>query len=173
MEKAKKQKVVTELEEKLRQMNSMFLAEYSGINVAQITRLRKELRNVGVDFTVIKNSLLTIASHGTKAESIKDHFTGPNAIVGIYKDPVSAAKVIANFAKEVPNLKLKAGFLGDQVLTPAEILKLATLPPRDVLIAKLFGLLQSMPQRLVYVLSGNINKLLLTLNAIKSKKEQA
>ncbi|HOT42531.1 MAG TPA: 50S ribosomal protein L10 [Syntrophorhabdaceae bacterium] len=173
LEKAKKQKVVAELAEKLRQMNSMFLTEYSGMTVAQMTRLRKELRNVGVDFSVIKNSLLTIASQGTKAEPLKDYFTGPNAIVGIYKDPVSAAKVIAGFSKDVPHLKLKAGFLGDQVLTPADILKLATLPTRDVLIAKLFGLLKGMPQRLVYVLNGNINKLLLTLNAIKSKKEQA
>ncbi len=173
MEKAKKHKVVAELAEKLRQMNSMFLAEYSGINVAQITRLRKELRNVGVDFTVIKNSLLTIASKGTKAESLKDYFTGPNAIVGIYKDPVSAAKVVAGFTKDVPKLKLKAGFLGDQILTPADILKLATLPPRDVLIAKLLGLLQGMPQRLVYALNSNINKLLLTLNEKKKKKEQA
>lgn len=172
LEKAKKQKVVAELSEKLRQMNSMFLAEYSGMNVAQMTRLRKELRNIGVDFSVVKNSLLRIASYGTKAESLKDFFVGPNAIVGVYKDPVAAAKVIASVTKDVPQLKLKAGFLGDQVLTPADILKLATLPPKDMLIAKFVGLLKGMPQRLVYVLNGNINKFMLTLNAIKEKKEQ-
>lgn len=172
MEKAKKQKVVAELSEKLKQMNSMFLAEYSGMNVAQITRLRKELRNIGVDFSVVKNTLLRIASTGTKAESLKDFFSGPNAIVGIYKDPVAAAKVVASVSKDVPQFKLKAGFLGDRVLTPDDILKLATLPTRDILLAKLIGLLKGMPQRLVYVLNGNINKLLLTLNAIKDKKEQ-
>ncbi|HPP06899.1 MAG TPA: 50S ribosomal protein L10 [Syntrophorhabdaceae bacterium] len=172
LEKAKKQKVVAELSEKLRQMNSMFLAEYSGMNVAQMTRLRKELRSIGVDFSVVKNSLLRIASAGTKAESIKDFFVGPNAIVGVYKDPVAAAKVIASVSKDVPQLKLKAGFLGDQTLTPADILKLATLPPRDVLIAKFIGLLKGMPQRVVFVLNGNINKLMLTLNAIKAQKEQ-
>ena len=173
MERQKKQKVVEELSEKLKRMNSMFLTEYSGLNVAQMTKIRKELRNMDVEFSVVKNSLLRIASGGTKAEALKDHFNGPNAIVCIYKDPVGAAKAITGFIKDMPKLKLKVGFLGSQTLTPDEILKLATLPSREILIAKLMGLLQGTPQRLVYVLSGNMNKLMMTLNAIKSKKEQA
>ena len=173
MERAKKQKVVEELGVKLQQMNSMFLAEYSGLSVAQMTKLRKELRTVGVELNVVKNTLLSIASDGTRAQALKDKFFGPNAIVGIYKDPVGAAKILAGVAKEMPQLKLKAGFLGDQIITPEDILRLATLPPRDVLIAKFLGLLQGMPQRLVYVLSGNLNKLMITLNAIKTQKEQA
>ncbi len=173
MERAKKQKVVEELGTKLRQMNSMFLAEYSGLTVAQMTKLRKELRTVGVEFSVVKNTLLSIASDGTRAQALKGKFSGPNAIVGIYKDPVSAAKILAGVSKDMPQLKLKAGFLGDQVLTPEDIQRLATLPAREVLIAKFLGLLQGMPQRLVYVLSGNLNKLMITLNAIKTQKEQA
>jgi large subunit ribosomal protein L10 len=173
LERAKKQKVVEELGTKLRQMNSMFLAEYSGLTVAQMTKLRKELRTVGVEFNVVKNTLLSIASDGTKAQALKDKFSGPNAIVGIYKDPVGAAKILAGVSKEMPQLKLKAGFLGDQLLTPEDILKLATLPSREVLVAKFLGLLQGMPQRLVYVLSGNLNKLMITLNAIKTQKELA
>lgn len=173
MEKVKKQKVVQELSEKLKKMNSMFLTEYSGMNVAQMTRLRRELRNVGVEFSVIKNSLLTIASKGTKAEALNDKFIGPNAIVGIYNDPVGAAKVLTSISKDVPHLKLKAGFLGSQILTPEDILKLATLPSKEILIGKLLGLLQGIPQRFLYVLGGNISKLIVTLNAIKTKKEQA
>jgi large subunit ribosomal protein L10 len=173
LERAKKQKVVEELGVKLRQMNSMFLAEYSGLSVAQMTKLRKELRAVGVEVSVVKNTLLSIASEGTKAQALKDKFAGPNAIIGIYKDPVSAAKILAGVSKEMPQLKLKAGFLGEQVITSEDILRLATLPSRDVLIAKFLGLMQSMPQRLVYVLSGNLNKLMITLNAIKTQKEQA
>ena len=80
----------------------MFLAEYSGMNVAQMTKLRRELRNVDVEFTVVKNTLLKIASEGTKAEVLQDKFAGPNAIICIYKDPISAAKVLAGFAKEIP-----------------------------------------------------------------------
>lgn len=173
MEKEKKYKVVEELSEKLKRMNSMFLAEYSGLTVAQITKLRKELRTVDVEFNVVKNSLLKIASEGTGAAVINDKFTGPNAIVGIYNDPTSAAKIITAMAKEMPLLKLKAGFLGDKPLTVEDIVKLATLPSKEILIAKLMGLLQGMPQRLLYVLSGNTNKLMMALNAIKTQKEQA
>ena len=173
MERAKKKTVVAELGEKLKRMNSMFLAEYSGLNVAQITRLRKELRNVDVEFSVVKNSLLKIASGGTKAEAIRDKFIGPNAIVCIYKDPTSAAKVLAGLAKDMPLLKLKAGFLGTQTLNTEEILKLATIPSKEILIARLMGLLQGTTQRLLYVLSGNVSKLMMTLNAIKMQKEQA
>ena len=173
MERQKKEQVVEELGEKLKKLDYMFLAEYSGMSVAQTTKLRRELRTVDVEFNVIKNSLLRIASAGTNAEALKDRFTGPNAIICIGKDPSAAAKVIAGLSKEMPNLKLKAGYLGAQVITVEDILKLATLPSKEQLLAKLLGLLQGMPQRLVYVLSGNLNKLMWTLNAIKTQKEEA
>jgi large subunit ribosomal protein L10 len=173
LEKGQKKQVVDDLGARLQRMNSMFIAEYSGMSVAQVTRLRRELRTIGVDFTVVKNTLLKIASVGTKAAVLQDQFHGPNAIVCIYNDPVGAAKIVQNFAREVPLLKVKAGFLGDQALTLDDIVKLSTLPPKDVLIAKFMGLLQSMPQRFVYVLSGNLSKLLYTLDAIKTQKAQA
>lgn len=173
MERRKKQKVVEELRTKLKALNNMFLTEYSGMSMAQITRLRRELRNVDVEFSVVKNSLFKIASGGTKAEALKDKFYGPNAIICIYKDPTSAARVISSLSKDIPNLKLKAGFLGAQIITPEEIMKLATLPSKEILMGKFLGLLQGMPQRLLYVLSGNISKLMTTLNAIKHQKEQA
>ena len=173
MERQKKEQVVEELGAKLKELNFMFLTEYSGMSVAQLTKLRRELRSVDVEFNVVKNSLLKIASGGTKAEALKDQFSGPNAIICIHKDPTSAAKIIAGLSKEMPNLKLKAGFLGNKVISAEEILKLATLPSREMLISKLLGLLQGMPQRLVYVLSGNLNKLMWTLSAIKNQKEEA
>lgn len=173
MERTKKQKVVEELGAKFNRMNSMFIAEYSGLKVSQMTKLRKELRSVDAELNVVKNTLLNIASEGTNAQALKDSFSGPNAIVCIYKDPVGAAKVITGFLKEMPQLKLKAGFLGKQAITPEDVLKLATLPSRELLIAKLMGLLQGTPQRFVYALSGNLSKLMITLNAIKVKKEQA
>ncbi|MBP1745719.1 MAG: rplJ [Deltaproteobacteria bacterium] len=172
MERQKKEKVVEELKAKLANLNAMFLAEYSGTNMTQMTKLRRELRNVDVEFNVVKNTLLKIASGGTKAEALQDKFSGPNAIVCINKDPSAAAKVLSGFAKDIPNLKLKAGFLGNRVITAEEILKLATIPSKEVLVGRFLGLLQGMPQRLLYVLSGNMNKLMMTLNAIKIQKEQ-
>jgi large subunit ribosomal protein L10 len=172
LERQKKEKVVEELKAKLANLNAMFLAEYSGTNMTQMTKLRRELRNVDVEFNVVKNTLLKIASGGTKAEALQDKFSGPNAIVCINKDPSAAAKVLSGLAKDIPNLKLKAGFLGNRVITAEEILKLATIPSKEVLVGRFLGLLQGMPQRLLYVLSGNMNKLMMTLNAIKIQKEQ-
>jgi large subunit ribosomal protein L10 len=172
LERQKKKKVVEELGSKLRELDYLFLAEYSGMTVAQITRLRRELRNVDTEFTVVKNSLLKIASKGTKAEALQDKFDGPNAIISIYKDPIGAARVIAGIAKEVPSLKLKAGYLGERIITVEDILKLATLPSREALLGKLVGVLKGQPARLVYALSGNLNKLVLVLNSIKNQKEQ-
>jgi large subunit ribosomal protein L10 len=77
LERQKKEKVVEELGSKLSELDYLFLAEYSGMTVAQITKLRRELRNVDTEFTVIKNSLLKIASKGTKAEALQDKFNGP------------------------------------------------------------------------------------------------
>jgi large subunit ribosomal protein L10 len=173
LERSKKRKVVDELGARLKDMQSMFLAEYSGMTVAQMTRLRRELRAIGVEFSVIKNTLLTIASEGTKAAILKEQFHGPNAIVGIYSDPVAAAKVIQGMARDIPQLKVKAGFLGKTLLDQEAIGRLASLPPREVLIARMLGMLKGTPQRLVYALSGNIGKLLGTLDAIKAQKAQA
>jgi len=172
LDRKKKEKVVEELYVKLKQLNCMFLTEYSGMNVTQMTRLRNELRNVHADMSVVKNSLLKIASTGNRAEVLRDKFTGPNAIICVYKDPVSAARILSTFSKEIPQLKVKAGFLGDHAITPEGILKLATLPSREVLLGKFLGTLKGVPQRFVYVLSGNLMKLMMTLNAIKQKKEQ-
>ncbi len=171
MERKAKEKVVEELDEKLKRAGALFLAEYSGMNVAQISRLRREIDKAGGEFKVAKNTLLKIAATGTQAEALKDEFSGPNAIICSYKDPVSVAKVFAAVAKDMPKLKLKAGLLGTQRIGPQEILTLATLPSKDVLVGKLLGLLLGLPQRLVGALSGNIMQLILTLNAIKTKKE--
>jgi large subunit ribosomal protein L10 len=172
LEKAKKRQVVEELQERLTRMNSMFLAEYSGLNVAQTTRIRRELRGIEAEFYVVKNSLLKIASEGTRAEALKDTFTGPNALIGVYKDYAAAAKLVAGFVKEMPKLKLKAGFLENRIISAEEILRLATLPSKEVQIANLMGLLKGIPQRLMYVFSGNLTRLIVTLNAIKAQKEQ-
>ncbi len=171
MERKTKEVVVSELESRLKRANALFLAEYSGMKVAQITRLRRELENVGGEFKVAKNTLLKIAASGTPAEPIVDQFAGPNAVICSYKDPVGIAKLLAGLAKEMPFLKVKSGVLGKQKLGAEDIAKLATLPSKEVLIAKLLGLMQAAPQRLVGVLAGNMNKLMWTLSAIKSKKE--
>lgn len=172
MERQAKQKVVEELGDRLNRAGALFLAEYSGMSVAQISKLRRDLDNVGGELKVAKNTLLKIAAAGTQAEALADQFAGPNAMIYSYKDPVGVAKVLAGIGKDVP-LKLKAGLLGKQRLSASDITSLATIPPKEVLVAKLLGLMLGLPQRLVGALSGNLMQLMLTLNAIKSQKEGA
>ena len=170
MERKAKEKVVEELDDKLKRAGALFLAEYSGMNVAQISKLRRELDKVGGEFKVAKNTLLKIAAAGTQAEALKDEFAGPNAIICSYKDPVGVAKVLAAVAKDMPKLKVKAGLLGAKRINPQEILTLATLPSKDVLIGKLLGLLLGLPQRLVGALSGNIMQLIADIERDQDKK---
>ena len=171
MERKTKQVVVSEIESRLKRANALFLAEYSGMNVAQMTRLRRELQQAGGELKVTKNTLLRLAASGTDAEAIRDQFTGPNAVICSYKDPVSIAKLLSSIAREIPFLKVKSGVLGKQRLGPDDLVRLAALPPREILLGRLLGLMQATPQRLVGVLAANLNRLVWTLNAIKSKKE--
>ncbi len=173
MDRKAKEDVVEDLGSKLKRSRALFLAEYSGMSVAQMTRLRRELQNNGAEFKVTKNTLLRLAASGTDAESIKDQFTGPNAVICSYSDPAAVAKLLSSMAKEIPFLKVKSGVFGRQRLTPNDLVRLATLPSREVLLGRLLGLMQSSPQRLVGVLAANLNKLMWTLSAIKSKKEAA
>jgi large subunit ribosomal protein L10 len=172
LERKSKEKVMAELQQKLTSANALFLTEYSGMKVAQISKLRRELNGAGGEFKVAKNTLLTKAAVGTQAESLSDQFAGPNAMIYSYKDPVMIAKVLAGVAKEMPKLKVKLGLLGTQHLTPQDIANLATIPPKDVLVAKLLGLMKGMPQRLVGTLSANLMQLMWTLSAIKTQKEE-
>ncbi|MDW8002762.1 MAG: 50S ribosomal protein L10 [Deltaproteobacteria bacterium] len=171
LERAKKEKVVLELKEKLNAVNSLFLTEYSGLNVAQMSRIRKELRGIQAELNVVKNNLLRIAIRGTPAEELEKFLRGPNAIISVYKDPVSVAKAITNFSKEMPQLRVKAGILGKKIISGEEFQKLATVPNREVLLAQMMSLLSGMPVRLLFALKWNLCKLVWTLNAIKEKKE--
>jgi large subunit ribosomal protein L10 len=171
LERKTKQKVVVELQEKLNRANALFLAEYSGMNVAQVSKLRREIDGAGGEFKVAKNTLLKIAAVGTQAEGLAEQFAGPNAMIYSYKDPVGVAKVLAGVSKDMPKLKVKFGLLGKQRLTPADVTSLASIPSREILIGKFLGVMKGMPQKLVGTLAGNLTQLMLTLNAIKNQKE--
>jgi large subunit ribosomal protein L10 len=171
LERKAKQTVVDELQEKLNRANALFLTEYAGLNVAQVSKLRRDINGAGGEFKVAKNTLLKIAASGTMAEGLREELAGPNAMIYSYKDPVGVAKVLAGVTKDLPKLKIKGGLLGTQRLTPQDIANLATIPPKEVLVGKLLGLMKGMPQRLVGTLSANLTQFMLVLNAIKTQKE--
>jgi large subunit ribosomal protein L10 len=173
LERAKKEMMVHELRDKLQRVNSLFVTEYTGLNVEQMSRVRRELRGAQAEFKVVKNTLMRIAARGTRGEELEKFFYGQNAIISVYGDPVGVAKILTGFMKEMPQLKFKVGLLGQRVITGEEFQKLSQLPSREILLGSLVGLLGGMPVRLLFALQWNLCRLLLTLNAIRSKKENS
>jgi large subunit ribosomal protein L10 len=172
LNKESKQQVVAELHEKLQRAKAVFLADFRGMNVGKATDLRNELRKASVEYRVVKNTLLDLASRETDKESLSPHYIGPTAIAFSYDDPVAAAKVLSRFAKEQQaTFKLKAGILSGKVISVADIQALADLPSREVLIAKLLGTMQAPMANFVGVLAAVPASFVRVLGAIKAQKE--
>jgi large subunit ribosomal protein L10 len=172
LNKESKQQVVAEMHEKLQRAKAVFLADFRGMNVGKATDLRNELRKAAVEYKVVKNTLLELASRETDKVSLSPHYVGPTAVALSYDDPVAAAKVLSRFAKEQQaTFKLKAGMLSGKVISVADIQALADLPSREVLLAKLLGTMQAPTTNFVGVLAAVPGSFVRLLNAIKTQKE--
>jgi large subunit ribosomal protein L10 len=167
-----KQQIIAELHDKLKAAKAVFLADFRGMDVGLATQLRNELRSAAVEYKVVKNTLLELASKDTDKESLNSHYTGPTAIALSYDDPVAAAKVLSRFAKEKQTVfKLKAGVLSGKPMSVADIQALSDLPSRDVLIAKLLGTLNAPITNFVGTLAAVPGSFVRALDAIRAKKE--
>jgi large subunit ribosomal protein L10 len=169
----RKQQIAQDLHERFERAKVVILTDYKGLNVAAMTELRRRLREAGIDYQVVKNSLLERASVDTLAARIKDEFKGPSAIALSYEDPVAPAKVLTQFAKENDKLKIRVGVLNGRAMREADIKNLANLPSREVLLAQVLGVLNAVPTALVRVLNAVPGGLVNVLNAIKEKKQAA
>lgn len=168
---AEKQASVAELKEKLGAVKGAVLADYRGLNVADATKLRRTLREAGIEFRVVKNTMTRIAAREVGIEGLDSHLEGPTAIAFGFQDPVSPAKVLSEFAKDNKNLVIKAGILEGKVVDADGVKALADLPPREVLLAKMLGSMQAPISGLVNVLQGNIRNLVYALEAVRKQKE--
>lgn len=172
MNKENKKEIVAELKDKLQQATAVFLADFRGMNVEKATTLRNELRKADVEYKVVKNTLLELASQDTDKSALSQHFAGPTAIALTYTDPVSAAKVLSKFAKEQQQtFKLKAGILSGKLISVPEIQALADLPSREVLLAKMLGSMNAPVTNFVGVLAAVPGSFVRVLGAIKAQKE--
>jgi large subunit ribosomal protein L10 len=148
-----KQAVVAEASAQVAQAQTIVLAEYRGIAVGDITKLRANARNSGVYIRVLKNTLARRAVQGTQFEPLAEKMVGP-LVYGISADPIAAAKVVFEFARTNDKLVIKAGAYNGKVLDKAGVSALATIPSREVLLAQLLGLLQSPVSGLARVLAA-------------------
>ncbi|MBQ6706917.1 MAG: 50S ribosomal protein L10 [Clostridia bacterium] len=157
-----KQAIVEQLAGKLADSTAGVIVEYKGISVADDTVLRRKLREAGVDYAVVKNSMLRRAAEKAGLEGLEDVLKGTTALAVSADDPVAAAKILCQQAKEDENFKVKAGFLDGAVIDAARVNELAKLPSREGLISMLLS-----------VLNGPIRGLAVALNAIAEKEGEA
>jgi large subunit ribosomal protein L10 len=157
-----KQDAVDVVTGKLQNSISTVVADYRGLNVAQVTELRKQLREAGVDFQVLKNTLLRRATAAAELTELDSVLTGPTAIAFSATDAVVAAKILNDFSKKNDALKLKGGVVEGRVIDADQLKALAELPSRDGLLSMLLSVLQA-PMR----------NFALVVKAIAEKEEQS
>src|SRR5580698_22623 len=172
MPTARKETTVSELTAKLAEAKNLFLTDYAGLTVADITKLRGELRKDGNTYSVVKNTLFRIAA-GDLAAQLETFLAGPTGIVFAGADPVAPAKALKTFSDTVKRVAVKAAYIDGQVVDAAQVDRLAKLPPKIDLIASLVGTLANPIRGLVTVLSGNQSGLVSVLDAIREQKAVA
>lgn len=152
-----KQQIVADLANKMKAAKSGVIVNYQGINVADDTKLRSDLRKAGVDYAVVKNTLTSRACDIIGFEQLKDCLSGMTALA-VSDDPVAPAKILFEFAEKNENFKIKAGFVDGEYLDVEGVTKLAKIPSKEVLIGKMMGSLQSSLYSFAYVLQAIIDK---------------
>jgi large subunit ribosomal protein L10 len=157
---AKKQ-IVEEITDKFKSSVSTIVVDYRGLSVAQVTELRKQLREAGVEFKVYKNTMTRRAAEAAGLAGLNDALTGPNAIAFSTEDVVAPAKILNDFAKKNEALELKAGVIEGNIATVEEIKALAELPSREGLLSMLLSVLQA-----------PIRNLALAAKAVADQKEE-
>ncbi|MBU3188614.1 50S ribosomal protein L10 [Clostridium bowmanii] len=157
-----KEAKVAEIKEKLAKAQGVVLSQYQGLNVEDDTLLRKNLREVGVEYKVYKNTLVILAAKELGIEGIETHLQGSISLAFGYEDPTVATRILAEFAKTHKKLELKAALIQGKIFDGAQVNMLASIPPRDVLIAKLLGSFKAPLSNFAYL-----------LNAVKEQKELA
>jgi len=162
-----KERVVSELHQKLQNIRAVILTDYRGLNVEEITRLRRQLQKVSVEYRVVKNTLMRLASKGTGLEGLSDFFVGPTAMAVSNDDPLAPARVLLEFSKETPLLEIRGGLIEGRVVGPREIEGIAKLPGREVLLGNLLRVLVGGQFRLVNTLSSHIRRLVQVLEVIR------
>ena len=164
-----KQALVAELSDKLSNSVAGVVVSYKGISVADDTQLRRKLREAGVEYAVVKNSLLSRAANNVGLGELDSVLAGSTAIA-TSNDHVAAAKILCEFAEKSKTFEVKAGYVEGKVINAAEVQDLAKMPPKEVLVAKVLGGLNAPITGFVGVLNANLRGLVCALNAIAEKQ---
>ncbi len=166
-----KQQLVSAISDKLKNSQAAVVVDYRGLNVEEVTELRKLSREAGIEYKVYKNTMMRRALEEAGIDGLTEVFVGPTAIAVSLEDAVAPAKILSEFAKTHKNLEIKAGLVDGKAIDAAGVADLAKLPAREVLIAQVLGGLNAPISGFANVLNGNLRGLAVALNAIAEKKQ--
>jgi large subunit ribosomal protein L10 len=170
--KAQKQETVTALAARLKRSTTLYVTDFTGLDVAKMTQLRRRLRQAGTEFVVVKNTLARRALGDAQVPGLEQHLAGPTGLVLAGADPVAAAKVLADFAKEFEKPAIKVGLVDGKAVTPAQVTRLASLPSRLELLSQLGGALQAPLAGLAGALNGLLMNMVGALEALRAKRAE-
>jgi large subunit ribosomal protein L10 len=162
---------VAELAEEFRTSEAIVLTEYRGLSVAELTELRRSLGD-GVSYTIVKNTLARLAATQAGADDLVDSFTGPSAVAIVKGDPVEAAKSLRDFSKAHDALVLRGGLLAGRFVDAAEVSKLADLESREVLLAKLAGVMKASMSQAASLFAAPLSQTARAVEALRAKVEE-
>lgn len=168
--KQEKEQMLQMLKEKMGSAQLIVMADYRGMDVGAMTKLRRKMRESGSEIKVAKNTITKIAARELGIEGMDEYLEGPTALAFGFEDPVAPAKILSDFAREYKQLGIKAGILEGRVVGDAQIKELANLPSREVLLAKVLGGMQAPMYGFAGALQGLLRNLVYVLEAVREKK---
>lgn len=175
MDRATKETFVTELRERIGRAPALYLTDFTGLKVKEMTQLRSELRKSGAEYVVVKNRLAKLAFE--QSEDVPDitaSLVGPTGFVFGYEDAAATAKVLSDFAKDHDSKPaFKLGVLENEILQPEQVEKIAKLPPKDQLYAELAGAMQAPMANLAYALEAKLQETAGLLDALIAERSEA
>lgn len=173
MNRDEKAAIVAELNDSFNRAKFSVVADYCGLKVSDLEKIRRDLRQTNSEIRIAKNTLLRRAVADTSCESLIDDFTGTTAIVVSYDDPVAPAKVLTKCAEDFKKFELRSAVLEGEKISVSDLVALSKLPSKEILLGQLLSVMNGVPTAFVRVLAAVPQKFLYGLQAIKDQKEQA